>query len=82
MSAGNPTEKKLSGEPVGTVLLGSINKRCYLFLCQSAERMKIERRNARQHGIRDPIDFVFEFDGQRYELSYEQLRALLSSGAP
>lgn len=68
---------KVSGEPPGTVLLGSLNKRCYLFLCQSAERMATERANARQHGIQDPVDFVLEFDGVRYELSYEQLRDAL-----
>jgi hypothetical protein len=66
--------KRLSGERPGTVLLGSIGKRAYLFLCQTAERMGIERQNARQHGIQDPIDFVFEFDGRRHELSYEELR--------
>jgi len=69
--------KSLSGEPAGTVLLGSINKQCYLFLCQTAARMTIERQNARQHGIQDPIDFVFEFEGERYELSYEQLLSAL-----
>lgn len=70
-------EKQLSGEPPGTVLLGSIDKRCYLFLCQSGARMHIERQNAREHGIQDPIDFVFEFDGVRYELSYAELRERL-----
>lgn len=68
-----------SNEPPGTVLLGSINRGCYLFLCQTAERMKIERANARQSGIQDPIDFVFELDGRRHELSYEQLVGLLTA---
>lgn len=67
------SEKRLSGEPPGTILLGSIDKRCYLFVCQSALRMQVERANARAQGIQDPIDFVFEFDGQRFELSYEDL---------
>ena len=70
-------ETNLSGEPAGTVRLGSIDKRCYLFLCQSAERMETERANARAHGIQDPIDFVLELDGKRYELTYRQLRARL-----
>ena len=39
--------------------------------------MAIERQNARQHGIQDPIDFVFEFDGLRHELSYEELKQRL-----
>jgi methyl coenzyme M reductase subunit C-like uncharacterized protein (methanogenesis marker protein 7) len=69
---------KLSGEPPGTVLLGSIDKRSYLFLCQTSERMTIERQNAREYGIQDPIDFVFELDGVRHELSYEELKRRLS----
>jgi len=72
------TNNQLSGEPAGTVLLGSIDKRAYLFLCQSAERMKIERQNARQYGIQDPVDFVFEFDGVRHEVSYERLKYALT----
>jgi hypothetical protein len=63
----------LSGECPGTVLLGSLDKRCYLFCRQTAERMAIERADARRHGIRDPIDFVFEFDGRRFELGYDDL---------
>lgn len=70
--------KQLSGEPAGTVLLGSIDKRCYLFLCQSSVRMRIEHETAHANGIQDLTDFVFEFDGQRYELSYAQLRGLLA----
>jgi hypothetical protein len=69
--------KPLSGEKPGTVLLGSIDKGAYLFLCQSSARMRLERDTARASGIQDPIDFVFEFDGVRYELRYEALRALL-----
>jgi hypothetical protein len=69
-------------EPPGTVLIGSINKRAYLYICQTEQRMEIERKNARYYGIQDPIDFVFVLDGKRHELSYDQLRALLrpSSG--
>lgn len=59
------------------MFLGSIDKRCYLFLCQSSARMRVERENARQHGIQDPLDFVFEFDGVRYELTYAELRERL-----
>lgn len=70
--------KPVSGEPAGTILLGSIDKGAYLFLCQSSARMRIERENARQYGIQDPIDFVFEFDGVRYELRYDDLRGLLA----
>lgn len=72
-----PLTEKTSGEPEGTVLLGSIDKRCYLFLCQTAKRMEIERANARQHGIQDPIDFIFELEGTRYEVSYARLCAAL-----
>lgn len=69
--------RPLSGEPPGTILIGSIDKGAYLFLCQSSRRMQIERENARKYGIQDPIDFVLEFDGVRHELRYEDLRALV-----
>ena len=68
-------------EPPGTVLLGSINKRAYLYICQTEERMEIEHKNACQHGIQDPIDFVFEFDGERFALSYSQLKRALADAA-
>lgn len=64
-------------EHPGTVLLGSSEKRSYLYVNQSAERMEIERANARQHGVQDVIDFVFVLDGERVELSYDELRERL-----
>ena len=67
-------------EPDGTVLLGSIEQRAYLFVCQSAKRMAIERCNARQAGIQDFADFVFVLDGERVEFTYEEFRRRLFNG--
>ena len=66
-------------EPAGTILVGSQNKGTYLYVCQTAERMAIERKNAAQCGVQDMRDFVFVFDGKRYELSFEQLRDILAA---
>jgi hypothetical protein len=64
-------------EPAGTVLLGSLDKRAYLYVSQSAERMEIERQNARSAGVQDVRDFVFELDGERIELDYRTLKKRL-----
>lgn len=64
-------------EPAGTVLLCSLNKRAYLYVSQSAERMEIERANARDAGVQDMHDFVFELDGRRIELDYRTLKKRL-----
>jgi hypothetical protein len=75
----NPPAGSAMLEPAGTVLLGSIRKRAYLYVCQTDDRMEIERANARQHGIQDPIDFLFYFDGQRFAVSYADLKAMLGA---
>lgn len=64
-------------EPPGTILVGSMNKRAYLFLSQSAERMVYERQQARSQGVQDMREFVFVFDGQRVVLTYEELKERL-----
>ena len=64
-------------EPAGTILCGSQNKRTYLYVCQTAARMKVERENAARAGVQDVRDFVFVLDGERYELSFEMLRDAL-----
>jgi hypothetical protein len=64
-------------EPAGTVLLGSLHKRAYLYVSQSTERMEIERENARRAGVQDVIDFVFELDGKRVELDYRTFKKRL-----
>jgi hypothetical protein len=72
----------MSEEPAGTVLLGSIEKRAYLYVVQTCERMRLEHANARQHGIQDPHDYVFVLDGHRFEISHEGLlSALLNARA-
>lgn len=68
-----PTET----EPAGTILVGSQHKRAYLYVCQSAERMAIERENARLHGVQDMREFVFVLDGQRFELTFDDLKRRL-----
>ncbi len=64
-------------EPPGTILIGSMNKRAYLHISQTGERMKIERANAARHGVQDIRDFVFILDGERVVLTYQQLRERL-----
>lgn len=61
--------------------MGSLKQRTYLYVSQSAGRMEIERANARDHGVQDIIDFVFVLDGERIELSYEELKARLFASA-
>lgn len=61
----------------GTVLCGSIQKRCYLYVNQSEERMHLERAQARKAGVQGIADFVFVLDGQRVALSYDELKARL-----
>ena len=68
---------ELSEEPPGTVIIGSANKRTYLYVCQSAERMEIERKSAHEQGIQDIRDFVFVLDGITFELTYEELKSAL-----
>lgn len=67
-------------EPPGTILVGSANKRAYLFISQSTERMAVERANAAQFGVQDMRDFVFVLDGQKFELSFDELKARLRNG--
>lgn len=64
-------------EPVGTILTGSAIKRAYLYVCQSEERMRIERENAAKYGVQDIRDFVFVLDGTKVELTYAELKARL-----
>ena len=64
-------------EPAGTVLVGSQNKRVYLFLSMTEARMEIERTNARNSGVQDLREFVFVFEGHAIELTYEQLKQRL-----
>lgn len=67
-------------EPAGTILVGSQNKRAYLFVAMTEERMKIERENAARQGVQDLREFVFVFDGRREVFTYEQLKDRLFNG--
>lgn len=66
-------------EPAGTILVGSQNKRAYIFVCQSEERMAIERKNAADHGVQDMREFVFVLDGEVFDLTYAELRGALKA---
>jgi len=66
-------------EPPGTILVGSQQKRAYLFLSMTAKRMKAERANAIASGVQDVRDFVFVLDGERFVLTFDELRDRLSA---
>lgn len=66
-------------DPPGTILVCSQQKRAYLFLSMTADRMNTERANAAAHGVQDVRDFVFVLDGERFVLTFDELRDRLSA---